>query len=284
MTKWLFTLLMGFCVVLSGCKDKNSSSKTDKEDVLTVGVSLDYPPFAYYENNQPTGLEVDLITIIAKKLGKKLVIKDMPFDSLIAALHSANLNANEPSPHRMTGATQKIDLSISAISHTPQRAKAVDFSDFYHTSYTVVVFKKDGNLKIDLDAEILKDSTAFKSHKIGVQAGTTYEQYMQGLLETDGARVDNLNFDLISLPKVPELIQSLKNNQIDGLVLGAQEGKHITAMVQGLRMVSLGSHTRINYAIVFPKGSPYRRKINKILETLKTDGTLNQLEQRYMAP
>ena len=89
-----------------------------KRGRLVVGMELKFKPFEYTDDKgQALGLDVDLARRVAKDLGVELEIKDMEWTGLIPALQAG-----------------KIDLIISGLTGTPERAKAVTFTDPYFST------------------------------------------------------------------------------------------------------------------------------------------------------
>ena len=85
---------------------------------LRVGMELSYPPFeSIGPDGQPQGVSVEMARALAEKIGRPLEIENIPFTGLIPALKSG-----------------KIDLIISSMTATPERAKAVAFSEPYLTT------------------------------------------------------------------------------------------------------------------------------------------------------
>jgi polar amino acid transport system substrate-binding protein len=244
---WLIKTIIGFF---------SSPSKLDYS--LKVGISLDYPPFAYYKNNEPSGLEVALSKIIAKKLGRDLIIKDVSFESLIASVSLPK--------------SKKFDFCLAAITQTDERSKVVDFSIPYHTSYSVLIVKKS-HPQLSKIKKIAKNSMFFSNLRIGVQAGTSYETYLN-------EQSKDTKITIMALPKVCDLIQALYNDQIDMFMLGNHEGSNLIKKIQNLILIGL-DNTKVSYAIAFPKHSAWRPKINKILQSMKNDGNLKKLEETY---
>ncbi len=117
----LVTCLLA-AVFLAGCGGKNPHQ-------LVVGMELASPPFdTTDERNQPTGIDVELAQALASALGKELVIRNTAFDGLIPALQ-----------------TGKIDLILSSMTITPQRAESIDFSDPYlHVGICLLVNARSG--------------------------------------------------------------------------------------------------------------------------------------------
>src|SRR5690348_12058439 len=84
-------------------------------DVLRIGMELTYPPFEMVdEAGHPAGISVDIAKALGDYLGKKTVIRNIPFVGLIPALKS-----------------WKIDLIISSMTVTDERRRSIDFSDPY---------------------------------------------------------------------------------------------------------------------------------------------------------
>src|ERR1051326_2081761 len=94
---------------------------------LIVGMELAYPPFEMTDpQNQPAGISADLAKALAESLGQELQIQNLPFDGLIPALK-----------------TGKIDLILSSMTATTERAQSIDFSDAYlKTGLCLLVGKK----------------------------------------------------------------------------------------------------------------------------------------------
>jgi len=85
---------------------------------LRVGMELSYPPFeSIGPDGQPQGISIEMSRALAEEIGRPLEIENIPFTGLIPALKSG-----------------KIDLIISSMTATPERAKAVTFSDPYLTT------------------------------------------------------------------------------------------------------------------------------------------------------
>ena len=92
---------------LSSCSLFSPAAK--KEDVLVVGTNSGFPPYEMLDNDgNLIGLDIDLAKIIAQKLGKKLELQDMAFDSLIIGLQQ-----------------KKIDLILAGVSITQKRLEEV---------------------------------------------------------------------------------------------------------------------------------------------------------------
>lgn len=87
----------------------------ENRKTLIVGMELAYPPFEMTDTKgQPAGVSVDLAKALGEALGMQVRIENMAFDGLIPSLK-----------------TGKIDLIISSMTATAERAQSIDFSDPY---------------------------------------------------------------------------------------------------------------------------------------------------------
>ena len=108
----LFVVVAIIASVLGGYWLFNRNSpQVPPKDKLVIGTDPGFKPFEYRLGGKIVGFDLDLAQEIAKDAGKQLVVEEMNFDGLIAALQAG-----------------KIDLAIAGMSATPERAKSVNFS------------------------------------------------------------------------------------------------------------------------------------------------------------
>lgn len=122
MKRSLFLLCLAAGLTQCGPKDSVSGPTP-----LVVGMELNYRPFEMRSpENEPDGISVRMAEALAEKLGRPLQIEDIGWDGLIPALR-----------------TGKIDLVISSMTRTPERAESIDFSDGYVTNGLCMLIGKD---------------------------------------------------------------------------------------------------------------------------------------------
>lgn len=241
----LFSALL-ILTALVGCKDEKK--ETDAQTAIVVVTSADYPPFEFYQNGEMVGFEIDLMKAIAKELKRDIKFQDLPFDSIIGSLQA-----------------KRVDMAISGISATEERAKVVDFTTHYNESKSVII----------IDDATINTMSDLKGKIVGVQMGSTYES----CLKEWQSKVEDLQIQ--SLTKVPDLIQNLKVKRIVGIALGVTEANAVMAQVKGLRMINIPD-TEISYAIAVPKGSELTAQINSVIEKMKKDGSLKALQDKWL--
>lgn len=102
-----------------------ASQPANADKVLKMGTNAAFPPFEYVEGDKIVGFDVSMGELIASDFGAKFEVKDMEFNSLVAALQSG-----------------AIDFIAAGMSITPERLESVDFSDPYYESQQVIIVKK----------------------------------------------------------------------------------------------------------------------------------------------
>ncbi len=245
--KSIYTALLAGLVLLTGCSD-DKGQKSD-EKTLTVATSADYPPFEFFKDGKIVGFDIDMITAVGEKMGRKVVIKDMSFDAILGSLQS-----------------NRVDAAVASMTPTEERLKAIDFSNVYLST---------GKALVCSDTSSIRSTADLSGAVVGVQAGSTHETYVNEEL-----RKNTDNLEIKSLSKVPDLVQELKSRRISCIVLGTSEAKTLMANHSGMRLVELPTK-ETGSAIGLPKGSPLLPEINQALEALIKDGTIEKLKQKW---
>lgn len=100
--------------------------ETGNDGVLRFGTSAITEPFSFVDGSQKVvGIDIELASLVAKKLNKKLEIVNMEFGSMIPAL-----------------AAGKVDMIGACITITEDRSKKVLFSAPYYTGGIAAIVKK----------------------------------------------------------------------------------------------------------------------------------------------
>ena len=120
MKKIIFIIIV--LITLTSC-----TNKTEDEQPLKVAMDLKFPPFMYLdEDNNPSGLEVEIAKAFASYLDRDLEIVNTDFTMLIPSLESG-----------------EVDIIISDMTITEERKQKVDFSSPYRFSKTIAMVNKD---------------------------------------------------------------------------------------------------------------------------------------------
>ena len=248
-------MTMGFV----GCGASNNKSATGTKDLLetiqengkvVVGMSADYAPYEFHyidENGKDVigGFDVDIANEIANAIGVELVIQEMDFDALVAALPAG-----------------KIDLVVSGMNPTEERAKVVDFSEIYYNSQHGILVRSE-------DVDKYKTFADLEGAKVGAQLGSTQEQI---------ARSEVPNADLQLLNNVNNLILELKAGKVDAVIME----KPVAEMaVKSNPELAVGNpiyedKTGGN-AVGMAKNNPeLLAKVNEVIEELNESGKMDE--------
>ena len=132
---------------------------------LTVCSNLPYKPMEFRdEKEQWAGMDIDLGTELANRLGLKVSFVDTVFDTIIPSLLSG-----------------KCDIIMSSMSVTTSRSKQVSFIPYYIAGISFMVQK--GN------PEKINTTLDLCGKKVAAQSGTYEVDFLQGTADYEGAGV-----------------------------------------------------------------------------------------------
>ena len=161
-------------------------SASAEEKPLRMATESSYPPFEFFDakTDSNVGFDVDLMKAIAKHMGRKLEIVPMGFDAIIPSL-----------------LTNTVDVGVSALTITEERAKRLLFSTPYYESGLSTLIRSE-------DKDKIKSIKDVENRTICVQIGTSGAIRAQ---EVPGATVKTFN-------TVAETFLELKNKGCDAVI------------------------------------------------------------------
>jgi len=224
--------------MLAGCSSGNK---------LIMATNAEFPPYEYRDGDNIVGIDVEIAQAIAKEMGKELVINDMDFDSVLAAVPSG-----------------KADIGVAGMTVTEDRLKSMDFSTPY-TKATQVIIVPEGSA--------IKGPDDLTGKKIGVQLGTTGDIYVS---DVEGAEISRYK-------KGFEAVQDLMKGAIEAVVIDDQPAKVFVEQNKGLVLLD-EPFTEEEYAIAIKKGNTeLLDAVNKAIENLKSSGELDKIIAKYIS-
>jgi polar amino acid transport system substrate-binding protein len=247
----LAVLMLASVMCFTSCK---------KEETLTVYTEAGFAPYEFVYEGDIVGVDVKIMEAVAAKLGKKLVIEDVNFDSIVGAVK-----------------TGKADAGAAGITITPERAEDVDFSIPYSSTEQYVIVKADNTAITNMETLMGK--------KVGVQQGTTSDFLIDGLIK-DGtmAGTELTTYD------APSLAAAALGTKIDAVVTDKLTAEIIINNNEGLQAFPLvnSDGTPVaeieKYGICIAKGNEdLLAIINEVLDELIAAGKIAQWEQEYSA-
>ena len=216
------------------------------EGKLKVGTDTPYPPFEIGQPPDISGYDIEVLNEIAKRLSLEVSYQDTSFDTIFRDL-----------------AQGKFDIVAAASTILPEREQTVDFSDpYYLTPQSLLVAEGSDIATVD----DLGGAT------VGAQDGTTGEFYAQD--NTDASEVRGY-------PEGPDAINALRQGQVDAVIIDYAVGKDAVDKQGG---VEIAQRIVTNELYGFPVAEDndgLRQRVNFALATMKRDGTLTKLYQKY---
>ncbi|WP_300448137.1 ABC transporter substrate-binding protein [uncultured Helicobacter sp.] len=235
-----------------------------KDDELVVATAANFAPFEYIEGQEFKGIDMDIAKTIAQKLGKKLVIKDMEFDSVVTALAAGNA-----------------DIGISGLTINSARSKVIDFSDTYFSASQVIIVESSDTRFDDVSTkeELIERLKAIPQLKIGVQVGTTGVFYAKGDMDWGFEGFPNAAVKIFSNGALATI--AMKNHQVDIVIIDEMPAFEIAKAHNDTKIINIAL-TDEKYAIgIAPHNEALKDSINAILEEMKQDGTLQSIIAAY---
>jgi polar amino acid transport system substrate-binding protein len=217
---------------------------------MTVGAEFPVKGFVELPIDDPKGFEVDLADAIAEELGvPKVVWKNTPFTGLFS-----------PAP-------KDFDMAINEITITPDRDKVVDFSVPYFDANQGFLIKKGG------PAEGVQSIAEMKDLQFGVQATTTGADYVKNEIQPDKQPRE--------FSTLGAATQALANGQIDAFVMDVAIGAEIVKERSEDVDMTGQFKTDEQYGVLFEQGNSLRQEVNRAIEKLEADGTLERLQGKW---
>jgi len=233
-------------VAPAGAADKATSAKP-----LVVGMELAYPPFEMTDpQGKPSGISVDLAKDLAQALGRPAVIENIAWDGLIPALK-----------------TGKVDLVISSMTATAERAKSIDFSDPYIATGLCLLLKKDSAAQGI--ADLNKPGV-----KIAVKKGTTGHLYATAHLK---------NAEVLVLDKESAAVLEVSQGKVDAFIYDQMSTYQNWQRNKETTRALLDPFQKESWAVGLRKGNDeLRGKVNAFIKDYRAKGGFERLGDRYL--
>lgn len=237
------------CVVLCaallcgcGSKDAASEGKT-----LVVATNVAFPPYEFYEDEKPVGIDIDIMQAICDKLGYGMEVADMEFGSVITAVQ-----------------TGKVDVGVGAITITEERKQSVDFTVPYDAGIQSVIVVSGSEIKSIDDLS--------KADKIGVQEATTGDLFCT---EDFGEK------HVARFSKAADAVQALITGKAQAVVVDNGPAKTFVEQNEGLELLPTAYYQE-DYGFEISKDNPeLYAEVNGALEELIADGTVQKIKDKY---
>lgn len=273
--KKIISLIIASLMLITLCCGFASCNKED--NVLVMATNAAFPPYEYIEGDKFVGIDVEIAQAIADKLGMELQIEDVEFGSIIGGVVEG-----------------KYDMGMAGMTVTEERKQSVNFSDTYATGIQVIIVK-DGSSITSLD-DIFEfnadgDPVALKNPdlKVGVQQDTTGDIYsssdISGWGFCDVEEDGTVTTDRVVRYKTgADAVEALKTDKVNMVIIDNEPAKSFVAANEGIHILEGDNEYAVeDYAICIAKeNTELLDKINKALDELKKDGTIDKIVSKYI--
>lgn len=219
---------------------------SSREEQLIMVTEATFPPYEFREGERVVGIDPEIMAVVADEIGRKLVIQDMSFDSVISAV-----------------STGKADVAASGITVTEERRRQVHFSVPYVEAKQVIIVPVNSAIRGKND---------LPGRKIGVQHGTTGDLFVtKNIGEPERFQNGALG------------VSALLAGKIDVLVLDDQPAKVFESKNPNHIKILDEALTSESYAFAIAKGNEsLLAQIDSVLKKMKADGRLDAILQKYL--
>ncbi len=257
-------LLAGFAsAALAG----ETLDRVMKNKMLVEVTDQAYPPFSYIdESGEVVGFDIDISKEIAKRLGVGYKVETPSWEIIVAG----NWNG-------------RWDICVCSMTPTAERAQVLDFVNEYYESPAVIA--------VNVDNTDINSAADLNGKKVGAQAGTTYEKYVQKALVIDIPGAKPVEYPFAEATVVP---YDSEDTAFQDLALGT--GKRLDAIVSNyLTTIDRVKANPDKFKIVgdslygepiwvaVDKGDPeWQAKIKEIFKAMEADGTLKAISEKWV--
>ncbi len=191
------------------------SAKLDtSKDQLVVATNAAFEPFEYTKGEDYYGIDMEIASKLADKLGKELVIQNMDFDAVCLSVSQ-----------------QKCDIAMAGLTINEEREEYVTFSDSYYSASQRLIVPStetgfdDCKTADDVAAKLAELDS---SKKIGVQQGTTGQYYVEGSTDWD---FPGLPAECVTYKSGSLAVQDMLNGNIDYVIIDAAPATAISTAI-----------------------------------------------------
>jgi len=232
-----------------------------QDQPLKLGFDMGYVPFHYWtETGEPAGFGIEVSQEIARRLGRPgIEIVDVNWSGIFAGLFA-----------------KQYEAILWTLNITQERAEFLDYTEPVMNSGLMMICRAD-------DASTITSPEALAGKKVGVNAGSVADGWV-----TENSSV--YGFDVERYDKIDDAVFALVTRKVDAVLAQIATMSVFIQEKPGLAKAFVISPTtdfglgHAGYAFGFRVGDTYRYDVERVLEGMKLDGTLQTLMEKYFGP
>ncbi len=216
---------------------------------LKVGANIGNLPWEFQDaKGETVGFEIDLMKEVGKRLGDDVSFVNIPFTGLFAAVQSG-----------------QIDAAVSSITITPKRLGSVSFAQpYYDSDQSLTVMAKSG----------IAGLKGLAGKTVGVDTGSTGDIYA-----TQHQGEDKIA-EIRRYEGLAPAMLDLAAGRIDGYISDIPALQYYVRDKPAYKVVER-IPTGERYSVMFAKDSPLVKQVDAVLTTLKAEGFIAKLHEKW---
>lgn len=238
-------LLLASCLTLA----VNAFAK----EPLRVGLSPDYPPLAYKDHGQLTGIDVAAAEVIGQQIGRKVEFVEKDFNLLIPALQAG-----------------EIDIIMSGMTITPERSEKVSFSKPYLSAGQMAIIRFADAGRFGFKGAMFRPGA-----RVAVQKHTTSEEFAANRLK---------NASVTHCDSIDEGFSLLKNGKVDFLLHDAATSWALATDKTRQEFMSLNTELTDEHLgwAVKKDNAALLQTVNQQLDIMQKNGMLRAIISKWI--
>lgn len=221
---------------------------------IRIGTTGLIEPYTFYEGDQLTGADIELIKRLALYANANIEISTYDWNGLIPACTSG-----------------KVDYVVSNLMVTDERKEVIQFSQPYAKIETVLAVKeKDTSVNTGAKYSQFSD---FNGASIGMQTGTVFDKIVS-------QHVNDVTFKYFD--DLSGSVTALKSGDVDAIAVDEPAGNLIAANNSDLALFpTLVDNS--DYGLALKKNSSLTQPFSEVIQKYASDGTLTKLKEKWMS-
>lgn len=268
MRKTLTTILIVITttLVLTLVRHKKQTKLHNLPQELVVGTTADIPPITFVQDNNIVGFDVDIVQEVARRMGKTVVFKDLPFETLLSELIQGNIH-----------------IIASGMSLTPEREELALFSKPYFTADPFIIITKKDGPKVGYNRTQPQGSgktqqliSGLNNKTVVAIKGYTSEIFFSNIMQ-------NSPVNIVYAGNQADALAMLMHGKADAFISTASTLKPILAAYppETFNTITLQNTDQTSALVTKKERIFLMQEINKALSDMHTDGTIETFKQKW---
>ncbi|WP_290771001.1 transporter substrate-binding domain-containing protein [Anaerofustis sp.] len=244
-------LALGLVLGFAGCGAKDDAGSGEKTYIIATDTA--FAPFEFTdEEDNFTGIDVDILSAIAKDQGFDYELQSLGFKAAVAALESG-----------------QADAVIAGMSITDERKEKYDFSQAYYDSGVVMAIKADDST--------IKGYEDLQGKSVAVKTGTEGATFAESIK-------DKYGFELKYFEDSPKMYEDVKTGNTVACFEDYPVMGYGISQGNGLKMVTdMEKGSSYGFAVLKGKNSELIKMFDEGLKNIKASGEYQKILDKYIA-